>query len=79
MRSRCLEAVLGKTRRTEFQRGAEETELRGMLNGHEAGNGGYGQACPCGPPRLGSTHQIRMHGLVGGLAFRVAGNCGPNR
>ena len=28
-----------------------------MLNGHEAGNGGHGQADPFGPPRLASTQQ----------------------
>ena len=40
-----------------------------MLNGHEAGNGGYGQATAYGPLRLSSTQQIRMHGLNGGPAF----------
>jgi len=39
-----------------------------MLNGHEAGNGGHGQARPYEPPRPASTHQIRTHGLKGGLA-----------
>ena len=66
MRSRCLEAVLGKTRRTEFQKGPEETELRPMLNGHEAGNGGDSQARAYEPPRPGSTHQIRTYGLMRG-------------
>jgi len=37
-----------------------------MLNGHEAGNGGNSQACSYGPPRLASTRQNRMHGLIGG-------------
>jgi hypothetical protein len=66
LRSRCLEAVLGKTRRTEFQKGPEETELRSLLNGHEAGNGGYSQAATYEPPRPRSTHQIRKHGFYGG-------------
>jgi hypothetical protein len=66
MRSRCLEAVLGKTRRTEFQKGPKETELRSLLNGHEAGNGGYSQAETYEPPRPRSTHQNRTHGLNGG-------------
>ena len=35
-RSHSLEAVLGKTRRTEFQYGQVETEARYMLLGHEA-------------------------------------------
>jgi hypothetical protein len=43
-----------------------------MLNGHEAGNGGYGQACAYGPPRPVSTQQIRTHGLKGG--FRSPGS-----
>jgi hypothetical protein len=70
VRSRCLEAVLGKTRRTEFQRGDGKRKLRETLNGHEAGNGGYSQAPTYGPPRLPSTQQIRMHGLNGGLDFQ---------
>ena len=37
-----------------------------MLNGHEAGNGGYSQASAYGPPRRISTQQIRTHGLNGG-------------
>jgi len=37
-----------------------------MLNGHEAGNGGYSQASAYGPPRRMSTQLIRMHGLKGG-------------
>ena len=68
VRSRCLEAVLGKTRRTEFQRGDWKRELRTMLNGHEAGNGGHCQASTYEPPRLPSTQQIRTHGLKGVLA-----------
>ena len=66
VRSRCLEAVLGKTRRTEFQRGDGKRKLRSMLHGHEAGNGGHGQAVTSEPPRLPSTQQIRTHGLKGG-------------
>jgi hypothetical protein len=69
VRSRCLEAVLGKTRRTEFQRGTRKRKLRPVLNGHEAGNGGYSQASTFGPPRRVSTQQIRMHGLNGGPVF----------
>jgi hypothetical protein len=38
-----------------------------MLNGHEAGNGGYSQAWAYEPPRLASTRQIRTHGLNGGF------------
>jgi hypothetical protein len=73
VRSRCLEAVLGKTRRTEFQRGDGKRKLRATLNGHEAGNGGHSQAETYEPPRPPSTQQIRMHGLKGGLAlFRPA-------
>ena len=44
-----------------------ELELRPMLIGHEAGNGGHSQAFAYGPPRRMSTRQIRMHGLNGGL------------
>jgi hypothetical protein len=44
-----------------------ETERRDMLNGHEAGNGGHSQAGAYASPRRGSTQQIRMHGLNGGL------------
>ncbi len=65
VRCRSLEAVLGKTRRTEFQKGHVETESRRSLNGHEAGNGGDSQGTPYGPPRHASTHQIRTHGLKG--------------
>jgi hypothetical protein len=32
-----------------------ETELRWGLNGHEAGNGGYGQGSTYGPPRQSPT------------------------
>jgi len=38
-----------------------------MLNGHEAGNGGHGQACAYGSLRVMSTQQIRTHGLKGGF------------
>jgi hypothetical protein len=65
--SRCLEAVLGKNPPYGISEGPDETELRGMLNGHEAGNGGYGQACTYRPPRLGSTRQIHEHALRGGF------------
>ena len=51
-----------------------ETELRPMLNGHEAGNGGYSQASAYELPRHLSTQQIRMHGLNGGLDFDRRGN-----
>ena len=67
VRSRCLEAVLGETGRTEFYRGIGKREPRSMLIGHEAGNGGHSQAFAYGLPRRMSTRQIRMHGLSGGL------------
>ena len=41
------------------------TQPRGMLGGHEAGNGGYGQAWTCAPPRLASPQRIRTHGRKG--------------
>ena len=66
VRSHRLEAVLGKTRRTEFQRGARKRSYGPMLTGHEAGNGGHSQAGAYEPPRLPSTQQTRTHGLKGG-------------
>ena len=67
-----LEAVLGKTHRTEFQRGAGETGSRGMLTGHEAGNGGYRQACAYGSLRLRSTRQWLKAGvMVEGVVVRT--------
>ena len=36
-----------------------ETDLRRLLNGHEAGNGGYSQGGACGAPRQSSTLPVR--------------------
>ncbi len=84
---RYLEAVLGKTHRTEFQRGAEGTRSRHALNGHEAGNGGYSQAYAFGSQHLRSTQQADFKGCSYGFrpkrsatgaleAIRLAGNRG---
>ena len=39
-----------------------ETGLRRSLNGHEAGNGGYGQGVASGVPRQASTLPVRGWG-----------------
>jgi hypothetical protein len=72
VRCRRLEAVLGKTRRTEFQKGRRETGLRQDPPGHEVGNDGHRQGLAYESPRHTSTHQIRTHGLTGGGGTRTA-------
>ena len=72
VRCRRLEAVLGKTRRTEFQRGAGKRTHGKLYTGTKLETADTAKSLPDGAPRQASTHQIRMHGLKGGGGTRTA-------